>query len=164
MSWDLAVHSPAGTLGSVADVRRKVDASIAVIAWSDDAHGVLQQGGYILEFSLIAENEAAADENDSEDDRDAENDEEDVPLDPAAPVSTLMIAVRGTGEPLPVIVQLCKRNGWLLTDVDADEAIDLDHPSDRGWRDFQEFRDRVAGSLGDESKPGLLSRLFGRRK
>ena len=48
MSWDLVVHSSDGTLGSVADVHRKVDASIGGIVWSDQTEGVLQQGGYIL--------------------------------------------------------------------------------------------------------------------
>ena len=164
MSWDLVVHSSSGTLGSVADVRRKVDASIGGISWDDAAHGVVQQGGYAIEFSLIAENQSD-DEDEEDTDVDLEqDDEEDQPLDPAAPVSSLMLSVRGTGEPLPVIVQLCKQNGWLLTDVDEDERIDLDHPSDRSWREFQRFRGSAAESLGGAAKPGFLSRLLGRKK
>jgi hypothetical protein len=147
MSWDLAVDSPAGSLGPAADVRRKIDASIPGVDWSDESCGVVQQGGYSLELALMG----------------SEEDEEQEEPDPDGPVEALMISVRGSGQPLPVIVKLCKANGWTLADAGAGEEIDLDNPSDAGWREFQKFRDGVVGSVSGASKPGFFARLFGRK-
>jgi hypothetical protein len=160
MSWDLSVHSPAGPLGSAADVRQKVSRAFPGVDWSDTTCGVLQQGGYVLEFSLLdrggSDEEAVEEADDVDDDSDGE-------LADTTPVS-MVVSVRGGGEPLPPLVKLCKQYGWKLTDGDSDEEIDLDNPSDQGWRDFQEFRDKVAGSLSKPSGGGFLSRLFGRKK
>ena len=163
MSWDLSVYSPAGPLGSAAEVRQKVSRALPGVDWSDNTCGILQQGGYVLEFSLLARD--ASDEEEVEDDEDDEDlDDDDFELADTTPVS-MVVSVRGGGEPLPPLVKLCKQYGWKLGDGDSGEDIDLDNPSDQGWRDFQAFRDKVAGSL--DSKPsggGFLSRLFGRKK
>jgi hypothetical protein len=167
MSWDLSVYSPTGPLGTAADVRQKVSRALPGVDWSDNTCGVLQQGGYVLEFSLLASE--GSDEEHVEDDEDLDSDEDldddsDFDLADTTPVS-MVVSVRGGGEPLPPLVKLCKQYGWKLGDGDTGEEIDLDNPSDQGWRDFQAFRDKVAGSL--ESKPsggGFLSRLFGRKK
>jgi hypothetical protein len=161
MSWDLSVGSPHGPLGSAAEVRRKVSSAMPQVDWSDPTCGFLEQGGYTLEFSLLGLDDDDEDGDDDELDDDDAGADESASADDDAPVS-LHISVRGTGDPLPPLVKLCKANGWTLTD-DNEEAIDLEHPSDAGWREFQAFRDRVAGSLGGASKPGFFARLFGRK-
>ena len=150
MSWDLAVDA-AGPLGTPAEVRQKIDAVVRGVEWTDETEGSVEQDGYSLEFYL------------TDFDADDESDEEADGPDPNAPVQSLLISVRGSGDPLPVLVKLCKDNGWSLTDTGNDEAIDLDNPSSEGWREFQGFRDRAAKSIAAESKPGFFSRLFGRK-
>ena len=157
MSWDLSVYSPTGPLGSAADVRQKVSRALPGVDWSDDTCGVLQQGGYVLEFSLL-DRGGAGDEDDEDLDDDSDGE-----LADTTPVS-MVVSVRGGGEPLPPLVKLCKQYGWKLGDGDSGEDIDLDSPSDEGWRDFQAFRDKVADSVSKPSGGGFLSRLFGRKK
>jgi hypothetical protein len=41
--------------------------------------------------------------------------------------------VRGTGNPLPVIVRLCRQNGWVAFDSAAGTFLDLEDPSPEGW-------------------------------
>ena len=168
MSWDLSVYSPTGPLGTAAEVRQKVSRALPGVDWSDNTCGVLQQGDYVLEFNLLAQE--ASDEEDVEDEADLDDDADDLDEDDddfdladSTPVS-MVVSVRGGGEPLPPLVKLCKQNGWKLGDGDSGEDIDLDNPSDQGWRDFQAFRDKVADSVSKPSGGGFLSRLFGRKK
>jgi hypothetical protein len=146
MSWDLFVGSESGPIGTPDAVRKKIDAVLPGVDWADPSCGYLKQGGYSLEFQLL----------DDDDDTDEGSDSE-------ALLDGFTVSVRGGGSPLPPIVKLCKAYGWSLGDTGSGEEIDLDNPSDEGWREFQEFRDEVAGSVKSRSKAGLWSRLFGRK-
>ncbi len=147
MSWDLSVDAPSGSMGTPEEVRKKIADVFSFVDWSDPSMGVVQEAGYTLEFSF--------------DDFEDEEDEGEAAA-AGAPVAGFMICVRGGGEPLLKIVKLCKANGWSLGDTGSGEEIDLDNPSNQGWKDFQAFRDKAAGSASG-SKPGFFARLFGRK-
>jgi hypothetical protein len=161
MSWDLSVESRSGPMGTPEEIRSKIDGVLPGVDWSDPTCGFLEQDGYSLEFSILG------DEGDEyEDDMEGVEEAGETDLveerEPQAPLTGFMIAVRGEGAPLPPIVDLCKTCGWALADAGSGEEIDLDDPSDDGWREFQAFRNRVADSAA-VPKPGIWGRLFGRK-
>ncbi len=62
-------------------------------------------------------------------------------------VNAFSLYVRGTGDPLGVIVHVCKANDWIAFDYSAGEMIDLENPSSTSWKEFQDYRDRVFSTL-----------------
>jgi len=148
MSWDLFVGSQSGPIGTLDAIRQKIDAVLPGTDWEDPLCGVLEHAGYVLEFQLLG--------GEGAEEVDEENEAE-------AALDGFVISVRGQGEPLRTIVKLCQAYGWSLADTGSGEEIDLDNPSDEGWREFQTFVDGVTGSVKARSKTGLWGRLFRRR-
>lgn len=154
MSWDVVIvnskgapagahSSPEGSgsepLGDPASVRELIS-SVLPVDWSDPSCGLFEGEGFTIEFSI--------------------DEDED-------PVTDAMLHVRGGGDPLPSIVRVCKRGGWLAIDAGDGTAIDLDNPSRAGWEAFVGFRDQVlakarsgaldlegAGASAEASLPG----------
>lgn len=130
MSWDLLVYNFKGSpppaeewegdeegvpLGSPASVRKKIDAELAGVDWSDPTHGIYEGDGFTIEFAL----------------RDAKK------------LDSFMIHARGGGDVVAALLKFAMPNGWSLFDLSTDEWIDPADPSNTGWEEFQAFRDRA---------------------
>jgi hypothetical protein len=130
MSWDVLImpadsrQSSEGakpqSLGDAAQVRAKISKTFPAVNWKDPALGVLQGNGWTIEF-----NHQATGKTDS-----------------------IMLNVRGGGDPIASIVKLCKDNGWAAWDGSSGELLNLDAPSAKSWQEFQGYRDQVIASTG----------------
>ncbi len=65
------------------------------------------------------------------------------------PISFFQMDVRGRGNPMPVLVRLCRGNKWAIKDVEG-EVVDLDLPSLPGWEEFKQSRDQAVGEIEEE--------------
>lgn len=105
-------------MGTVKEIRAKIASVLPAVDWSQPFNYTDEDQGYVLEFGSWSRN--------------APDDE---------PIEYFTIAVRGGGNPMPVLVALAKPNGWSLLDGSTAEYLDLDNPSPRGWLGFQGYRD-----------------------
>jgi hypothetical protein len=146
MSWDIFIYSQdprqlnAGAkvppLGDAADVRAKISKSLPAVDWKDPAWGVLEGKGWSIEF--YHQTNGVAD--------------------------SLMLLVRGGGEPVPAICQLCKENGWVALDSSTGQLMDLNAAPSKSWEQFQKYRDQVTGSAQPPlppRKPNIIREQFG---
>jgi hypothetical protein len=136
MSWDVVIFNfgghppPSGEvnfeamgetmkskqpLGRADDVRKTVTTHLPDVDWSDPDWGLLRGDGYSIEFSVR---------------------DEDV-------TETMMLYVRGGGDPVSAIAKLCKAAGWSALDTSTNQWLDPDNPSGEGWEGFQRYRDQV---------------------
>lgn len=131
MSWDVLIFDFKGeeppatqdfkppSMGSTGAVRLTVSRNLPRVDWSDPNLGILEAKEFSIEFNLGDED----------------------------PVTNMMLHVRGTGDPVTVIADLCKATGWRALDCSTGEWLDLADPLHEGWSAFQEFRDRAIGAL-----------------
>lgn len=137
MSWDVVVFDFDGNppedafalpedyefadLGPTDTVRSAITAHFSDTDWSEPGIGLVEGDGWSIEF-LIGED---------------------------THVGALMSwKVRGSGDPVTPIVELCKAEGWSPLDTSSGTFLDLDAPSMEGWAHFQEFRDMVIAKSG----------------
>jgi hypothetical protein len=129
MSWDVVVlnygDSPpadveemgdAGEpdpLGSAAAVRKLISDHLDGVDWSDPTYGVYRGDGFTIEFPI------------------RDND----------PVDSLMLHVRGGGDPIAALLLFAQPNNWTLFDCSTSQIIAPDDPSQEGWEGFQKLRD-----------------------
>lgn len=131
MSWDLIAYKPVdaddpssakASLGEWSEVKswvsRQFDAQ-----WLGDFWCGFQGEGYAVEINVGSFDTKVGDVIDS-----------------------LSFEVRGSGNPLPLLTDFCKKNTLNLVDLTTGDLIDLDNPSDVGWHAFQEHRDGVLES------------------
>lgn len=119
MSWDLILEnaSPSEPLGSADEVRAAISAIHPATDWSDPAWGVLERDEWSIELN-------AGD----------------------APVTqSIMLHVRGGGDPIPAIAAICRRTGWVAQDLSTGEPLDVADGA-RSWQAFQAFRDQVVAA------------------
>jgi hypothetical protein len=127
-SWDVFIfstdprHLSEGTkppsLGDAASVRAMISQSLPTVDWKNPAWGVLEGKGWSIEFNHQTNGVA----------------------------DSIMLLVRGGGDPATSIVKLCKENGWVALDSSSGELLNLDAPSSKGWRQFQAYRDQIVAS------------------
>jgi hypothetical protein len=136
MSWDVMIFNLRGApppppeldeshtqpLGPAADVRREISAALPGVDWSDPTWGLYSGPG----------NELSIEFNVGKDE----------------PVRDMMLHVRGSGDALSAIMAVVRPRGWAALDCTTGEFLDPNHPSDAGWRHFQDFRDKVVGLGG----------------
>ena len=115
MSWNLIIlprEDPdlddVATLGDVSEVRARLASVLSPIDWSDPGSGVFEGDGFRIEIALQADGQ----------------------------VPSFMLHVTGQGEPMPVVIELCRKNGWELFDSVAGDYIDIENPSDLGWKGY----------------------------
>lgn len=150
MSWDVLVYNYAGkppappamddnpplALGSAASVRANITRYLPGVDWSEPSWGVFEEDGFSVEFNI----------------------------GDADPVDSLMLHVRGTGNPLPTLLSFTTGNNWSLLDCTTGQFIDPARPSSDGWREFQAFRDTVAARYLEKplepAKPSLVERIL----
>jgi len=150
MSWDVMVFNYAGKppapaamddvpplpLGAAASVRANISRCLPGVDWSEPGWGIFEADEISVEFNI----------------------------GDADPVDSLMLHVRGTGNPLPALLSIATGNSWSLLDCTTGQFIDPARPSSDGWREFQAFRDTVAaryleGPL-ESAKPSLFERIL----
>lgn len=152
MSWDVLILHPDSAaapaegdpqlrpLGMADEVRRAVSRALPGIEWDAPVLGVYR--GAVLSV--------------------------DVELPSKGVVDSFALHLRGLGNPMPVIVRLCRQNGWVAFDSAAATFLDLASPSAEGWRNgvlfraqtqalaqFHRQRERQAPA---SSRPGRLKR------
>lgn len=106
MSWDVVISaaktdpeagdSAVQPLGEAEDVRKKISAALPDTDWSDPAWGTLEGSGWSIEFNTEA----------------------------TGSVESLMLHVRGEGDPLSAISRLCQSTGWYAFDTTTGEFLD----------------------------------------
>lgn len=116
MSWDVLILHPDSTsepedrprlkpLGMADEVRKAVSRALPGIDWTEPVQGVYDGRGYSIDAQLPSR----------------------------GVVDSVGLHVRGTGNPLPAIVRLCRQNGWVAFDSAAGTFLDLEDPSPEGW-------------------------------
>jgi hypothetical protein len=63
------------------------------------------------------------------------------------PISLFHVDVRGGGNPMPVLAELCRANGWLVKEPATGKVLDLTAPSAREWEAFTRWRDQAIGEI-----------------
>lgn len=136
MSWDILLMPVPAGFRSVRDIpsdwqplplgpRSEVVAGISAVRpdidWSDPTWGMLGGEGFSIEFSTGRED----------------------------PVQSVMLHVRGGGDVIPLIAEICERNRWRAIDCSSGEFMDFGEESAQSWRDWQAYRDRVVGRTGE---------------
>ncbi len=66
-------------------------------------------------------------------------------------VESVLLHVRGTGDPIPSLLRLTEGNGWLAVDCSTSEFIDPKAPSYEGWEGFKSLVAGVKLPSDDES-------------
>ncbi|MES1241186.1 MAG: hypothetical protein ABUT39_06155 [Acidobacteriota bacterium] len=124
MSWDVLILHPDSAapppdgapclhpLGLAEDVRRAVSRALPGIEWDAPV-----QGSYRGVAVSV-----------------------DVELPSQGVVDSFALHLRGLGNPMPVIVRICRQNGWVAFDSAAGAFLDLKEPSAEGWENGVLFR------------------------
>lgn len=60
-------------------------------------------------------------------------------------VDSLMLHIRGGGDPLGVIKAICDATNWGALDTQNTQFIDTDNISKESWEAFQAYRNKVIG-------------------
>lgn len=122
MSWDVELRSSAAEapLGPAEEVRAAISGVHPDVDWTDPGWGVLERDEWTIELNMDTE-----------------------PL-----IRSIMLHVRGSGHPVAAIAAICRQTGWVATDLATGKTLDPDRPSERGWRDFQQFRDSISREIG----------------
>lgn len=106
------------TMGPAEEVRTRISDSFESVDWTDESWGIYIGDGFSIEFAIGS--------------------------DPIVEQMTLF--VRGGGDAVTSIAGFCRANQWYAFDIDSGDYIDLENPSDEGFRAFQKYRDRVLES------------------
>lgn len=60
-------------------------------------------------------------------------------------VDSLMLHIRGGGDPLVIIKAICDETNWGALDTQNTQFIETDNISKDSWETFQAYRDKVIG-------------------
>jgi hypothetical protein len=63
------------------------------------------------------------------------------------PLQTFYVDVRGSGNPLPALAALCRRNGWVAIECANRSTIGLTGTAAAGWDAFQKYRDNAISRI-----------------
>lgn len=137
MSWDVLVQNFEGNpppvdelndglpLGTAASIRKKIDKHLSGVQWSDGLNGFYEEDAFSIEFNIPEE----------------------------APVTCIMLAVRGGGEAFAALKSFAVPNKWSLFDCSESDFLDLGSAEASGFAAFQEFRDRAIRRKNRGAKP-----------
>jgi hypothetical protein len=64
-------------------------------------------------------------------------------------IDGLMFMIRGGGDVVPHLKQLCDQTGWRIYDISQSAFIDFGPKAEDSWRKWQAYRDRVIGNDKD---------------
>ncbi|HWM92788.1 MAG TPA: hypothetical protein VN493_18635 [Thermoanaerobaculia bacterium] len=145
MSWDVLILAPGSAaappegrlqlqpLGMAEEVRRAVGRALPGIDWTEPVQGVYEGRAYSI----------------------------DVQLPSRGVVDSIGLHVRGFGNPLPVIVRLCRQNGWVAFDSAAGTFLNLEDPSPH-WQSGLLYRAQIQ-ALAQIHRGEPQARRVGRR-
>ena len=108
-------------LGDADQLRNQLADFFGGVNWDDPAWGILEGDGFSFEFNFTK----------------------------SGTVDTFTLHVRGGGDAVTPIVEMCKHFGWQALDYSTGDFIDLKSPTSESWQRFQEFRDRVISTYRD---------------
>ncbi len=138
MSWDVYVMKCAeppplvaelrtnfatDLMGSAEEIRAAISMVLPSVDWSDPSWGVYDGDGFSFEFCLGRK-----------------------PL-----IEFFSILVRGSGNPIALLLELASRNAWYMMDIQTPEWLHHSPDVSASWRSFQEWRDRAIKRSGGES-------------
>lgn len=137
MSWDVMVQNFRGNppadddlesepepLGTAAAIRKRIDAHLPGIDWSDSQYGIYENPDFSIEFEIGNEK----------------------------PITHIMLSVRGGGEAFAALKSFAVPNKWSLFDCSESTFLDLSISTAPGFEGFQELRDRALPKAGRKSK------------
>jgi hypothetical protein len=137
MSWDVVIlnmrantpstlnhieESDYAPLGPAAEVRQHVSLLLPGVDWSNPTWGIYGEDGFSIEFNVGKED----------------------------PIESMMLHVRGSGDAIAAITRFAKPLGLSALDCSTGEFLDLENPSQAGWRGFQAYRDKVIEHYRDK--------------
>jgi hypothetical protein len=97
-------------------VQRKT-AHLQTVSWDESGYASLATDDHAIEFSVDMHQEA---------------------------LEAIGVRVVGGGDPMPVLVSLCKANSWVIYDSHTGDLADLDAEDvSESWHAYAEWRDRV---------------------
>lgn len=120
-------------LGEAESVRSNITKVLPKVDWHDPAWGVLEGRGWSIEFNHQTN----------------------------GVTGSIMLHVRGGGDPVTPITAICKSNGWVALDISSGELINLDAPSSKSWREFQQYRDQIVASTEAAPSAGFARQYAG---
>ena len=53
----------------------------------------------------------------------------------------ILVAISGNGDPMPVLLDICRGNDWAVFDSVVGEYLNTKDPSDIGWHAYHAHRD-----------------------
>jgi hypothetical protein len=68
-------------------------------------------------------------------------------------LEVIHVEIRGNGNPLSVLADLCQPHGWIAIDDASGQPVDLGGVVDAGWESFRALRDRAINRI-QESDSG----------
>lgn len=132
MSWDVAIVKIRGDfrpitevepddflpLGDEAAVEAAINSAFSSTQWCGSTWAVYQGPNFEIEFSLSD----------------------------MASSNSILLHIHGDGDPIPSLLELTGKNGWLAVDCSTGEFIDPKKPSYEGWEGFKELIRRGVNS------------------
>ena len=61
-------------------------------------------------------------------------------------VDSVTVEVRGEGDPVSPLLELARRNGWVVLDVSTSEFIDPERPQDSGYAGYRKLVRGIGGA------------------
>jgi len=130
MSWDALIFNgqdvPASIedvpndwrpnpLGNPEQIKSKISSVLTNISWDEAGNGKVESPEFAIEFHIAQEEQ----------------------------IDTIGVRIVGDGDPIPILVRLCRTNGWVIFDNQAGDLINFDNNPSASWHKFTEWRDRV---------------------
>jgi hypothetical protein len=151
VSWDVLILHPDSAsapaegdpqlrpLGLADEVRRAVSRALPGIEWTEPLQGSYEGRAVAVRVELPSR----------------------------GVVDSFALHLRGPGNPFPVLVRICRQNGWVAFDSVAGTFLDLDDPSTEDWQSGLLFRAQVYALSQlhrGEARSRLASRRSGRKR
>lgn len=129
MSWDAIIFNktdlpasfeslPDGwkptPIGTQEEVRTQIS-EVIKMDWLSPAYGTLETEEFVVEINLGTE----------------------------PTLDTIRLRVVGGGNPMPVLIHLCRSKNWALFDIQTSELIQTEREATASWGQFIEWRDRA---------------------
>ncbi len=141
MSWDALIAKTSGEdfhkppentellpMGNAREIREIITRHFPETDWQRDGTGFLRSDSLFLEFRLLGKSP---------------------PKDPFLPipdeelVQSIGFSARGDGDPVGLIASFARQNKWSVVDAQEGTWMDLRNVSDKSWKEFTGYRDRI---------------------
>ena len=134
MSWDISIFAAAApppsveempsdwqgaSLGALGEVRSILESSLPGVTWESPSWGQFHGDGFSYDLNLGEED----------------------------PCTGFMVHVRGSGNVVSPLLELCRPRNWYLLDVSEGEWLHHREDPEAGWVGFRAYRDSVLGAV-----------------